>query len=98
MMTGPGTNTYLLGAKETAVIDPGPAIAEQDCAEALRAADRAYRTGLLSDVLTLRGSCLDNEAASAEERAQLVQTLEELLSSSRPASKKKKPRKKTASA
>jgi glyoxylase-like metal-dependent hydrolase (beta-lactamase superfamily II) len=28
MMTGPGTNTYLLGAKETAVIDPGPAIAE----------------------------------------------------------------------
>jgi glyoxylase-like metal-dependent hydrolase (beta-lactamase superfamily II) len=27
MMTGPGTNTYILGEKETAVIDPGPAIA-----------------------------------------------------------------------
>lgn len=26
MMTGPGTNTYVLGQKETAVIDPGPAI------------------------------------------------------------------------
>lgn len=28
MMTGPGTNTYLLGNKEIAVIDPGPAIPE----------------------------------------------------------------------
>ncbi len=27
MMTGPGTNTYLVGDKEFAVIDPGPAIA-----------------------------------------------------------------------
>lgn len=27
-MTGPGTNTYLLGKKEIAVIDPGPAIGE----------------------------------------------------------------------
>lgn len=26
MMTGPGTNTYLLGEKEIAVVDPGPAI------------------------------------------------------------------------
>jgi glyoxylase-like metal-dependent hydrolase (beta-lactamase superfamily II) len=26
MMTGPGTNTYMLGKKDTAVIDPGPAI------------------------------------------------------------------------
>lgn len=26
MMTGPGTNTYLLGGKEVAVLDPGPAI------------------------------------------------------------------------
>jgi glyoxylase-like metal-dependent hydrolase (beta-lactamase superfamily II) len=26
LMTGPGTNTYLLGASELAVIDPGPAI------------------------------------------------------------------------
>ena len=26
MMTGPGTNTYILGEKEIAVIDPGPAI------------------------------------------------------------------------
>jgi glyoxylase-like metal-dependent hydrolase (beta-lactamase superfamily II) len=26
MMTGPGTNTYILGEKETVVIDPGPAI------------------------------------------------------------------------
>jgi len=26
MMTGPGTNTYLFGVKEIAVIDPGPAI------------------------------------------------------------------------
>lgn len=28
MMTGPGTNTYLLGQSEIAVIDPGPASAE----------------------------------------------------------------------
>lgn len=28
MMTGPGTNTYLLGAEEIAVLDPGPAIPE----------------------------------------------------------------------
>lgn len=27
MMTGPGTNTYLLGEREIAVIDPGPALA-----------------------------------------------------------------------
>jgi glyoxylase-like metal-dependent hydrolase (beta-lactamase superfamily II) len=26
MMTGPGTNTYLLGREEVAVLDPGPAI------------------------------------------------------------------------
>jgi glyoxylase-like metal-dependent hydrolase (beta-lactamase superfamily II) len=26
MMTGPGTNTYLLGEREVAVIDPGPLI------------------------------------------------------------------------
>jgi glyoxylase-like metal-dependent hydrolase (beta-lactamase superfamily II) len=28
IMTGPGTNTYLIGEKELAVLDPGPAIAE----------------------------------------------------------------------
>ena len=28
MMTGPGTNTYLLGDNEVAVLDPGPDIAE----------------------------------------------------------------------
>ena len=28
MMTGPGTNTYLLGENEIAVLDPGPAIPE----------------------------------------------------------------------
>jgi len=26
MMTGPGTNTYLVGEREVAVIDPGPAM------------------------------------------------------------------------
>jgi len=26
MMTGPGTNTYLLGNRDVAVLDPGPAI------------------------------------------------------------------------
>jgi glyoxylase-like metal-dependent hydrolase (beta-lactamase superfamily II) len=39
MMTGPGTNSYLLGSKEIAVIDPGPAMpthveAIQDLADA----------------------------------------------------------------
>ena len=28
MMTGPGTNTYLLGEEQVAVVDPGPAIPE----------------------------------------------------------------------
>ncbi len=28
MMTGPGTNTYLFGEQEIAVVDPGPAVAE----------------------------------------------------------------------
>ena len=28
MMTGPGTNTYLFGRREVAVLDPGPAIRE----------------------------------------------------------------------
>ena len=28
MMTGPGTNTYLLGESDVAVIDPGPRIVE----------------------------------------------------------------------
>ena len=28
MMTGPGTNTYLFGAREIAVVDPGPALSE----------------------------------------------------------------------
>ncbi|MDP4652005.1 MAG: MBL fold metallo-hydrolase, partial [Haliea sp.] len=28
MMTGPGTNTYLLGDDQLAVVDPGPAIPE----------------------------------------------------------------------
>ena len=26
LMTGPGTNTYILGEKEFAIIDPGPVI------------------------------------------------------------------------
>ena len=30
VMTGPGTNTYLVGEKSVAVIDPGPAI-QQHC-------------------------------------------------------------------
>jgi glyoxylase-like metal-dependent hydrolase (beta-lactamase superfamily II) len=34
MMTGPGTNTYLLGSKEIAVIDPGPAM--QDHVDAIQ--------------------------------------------------------------
>lgn len=39
MMTGPGTNTYLLGSKEIAVIDPGPAIEEHvDAIQELAAA------------------------------------------------------------
>ena len=28
LMTGPGTNTYLLGEREVAVIDPGPAMSQ----------------------------------------------------------------------
>ncbi|MEM1174422.1 MAG: MBL fold metallo-hydrolase [Pseudomonadota bacterium] len=39
MMTGPGTNTYLLGREDVAVIDPGPALPEhleRICAEAGR--------------------------------------------------------------
>ena len=28
MMTGPGTNTYLIGDNEVAVLDPGPASVE----------------------------------------------------------------------
>lgn len=35
MMTGPGTNTYLFGSAEVAVLDPGPSIAEH--LEAIRA-------------------------------------------------------------
>jgi len=27
-MTGPGTNTYLVGVQQVAVVDPGPAIPE----------------------------------------------------------------------
>lgn len=39
MMTGPGTNTYLLGEKEIAVIDPGPAMQEHvDAIQELAAA------------------------------------------------------------
>ncbi len=34
MMTGPGTNTYLLGSKEIAVVDPGPAM--QDHVDAIQ--------------------------------------------------------------
>jgi glyoxylase-like metal-dependent hydrolase (beta-lactamase superfamily II) len=34
MMTGPGTNTYLLGSAEIAVVDPGPAI--QDHVDAIQ--------------------------------------------------------------
>ncbi|HET6628607.1 MAG TPA: MBL fold metallo-hydrolase [Woeseiaceae bacterium] len=40
MMTGPGTNTYLLGADEIAVIDPGPAIAAHVSAILERTAGR----------------------------------------------------------
>ncbi|HEX2139187.1 MAG TPA: MBL fold metallo-hydrolase [Woeseiaceae bacterium] len=40
MMTGPGTNTYLLGREELAIIDPGPAIADHVSAILRRAGGR----------------------------------------------------------
>ena len=40
MMTGPGTNTYLLGKEEVAVIDPGPSIPEHVSAILDRAGGR----------------------------------------------------------
>lgn len=40
MMTGPGTNTYLLGDAEVAVLDPGPAIPEHIDAILAAAGDR----------------------------------------------------------
>jgi glyoxylase-like metal-dependent hydrolase (beta-lactamase superfamily II) len=40
VMTGPGTNTYLLGEKEVAVLDPGPAIPEHIDAILETAGDR----------------------------------------------------------
>jgi glyoxylase-like metal-dependent hydrolase (beta-lactamase superfamily II) len=40
VMTGPGTNTYLLGTEEVAVLDPGPAIPEHIDAILATAADR----------------------------------------------------------
>lgn len=40
VMTGPGTNTYLLGDKEVAVLDPGPALPEHIDAILAAAGDR----------------------------------------------------------
>ena len=42
MMTGPGTNTYLFGSTEVAVLDPGPAI-ESHIEEIQRVADASIR-------------------------------------------------------
>ena len=42
LMTGPGTNTYLLGTREIAVLDPGPDDA-QHLAKILAAAEGAIR-------------------------------------------------------
>ena len=43
MMTGPGTNTYLIGNDELAVIDPGPAIDQHVDAILVAAADAPIR-------------------------------------------------------
>ena len=40
-MTGPGTNTYLVGIDEVAVVDPGPDVAEH--IEAILGASMADR-------------------------------------------------------
>ncbi|MEX1265626.1 MAG: hypothetical protein WEA08_01805, partial [Woeseia sp.] len=40
MMTGPGTNTYLVGELEIAVIDPGPAMQQHVDAILAAAGDR----------------------------------------------------------
>ena len=40
VMTGPGTNTYLLGEKDVAVLDPGPALPEHIDAILAAASDR----------------------------------------------------------
>ena len=47
MMTGPGTNTYILGDRSPAVIDPGPAIPEH-LAAIRRAAGRKLRQVLVT--------------------------------------------------
>ena len=42
VMTGPGTNTYLLGNDEVAVLDPGPALPQHIDAILAAAGDRIH--------------------------------------------------------
>ena len=47
MMTGPGTNTYLLGGSEVAVLDPGPAMDEHIGAIVGHVGDGNFHAGYL---------------------------------------------------
>ena len=44
-MTGPGTNTYLVGIDEVAVIDPGPGVAKQHAEAIVGGVDDATASG-----------------------------------------------------
>jgi len=67
-MTGPGTNTYLLGANRDVVIDPGPAVPEHISA-ILAAADRSLTH------IVVTHTHLDHSPAAAELAAHTNATL-----------------------